>query len=98
MRVTVVGGGIAGLTCALSLHAAGFEPLVCEAARTVEAVGVGINLLPHAVRELCELGLDCEPASVALLPRLLSYRPSGTSCSCTAASWTDRAGRGSTTT
>ncbi|WP_399494303.1 NAD(P)-binding protein [Streptomyces sp. P9(2023)] len=48
MRVTVVGGGIAGLTCALSLHAAGFEPRVCEAARTIEAVGVGINLLGMA--------------------------------------------------
>ncbi|MFD4322518.1 FAD-dependent monooxygenase [Streptomyces sp. NPDC058548] len=74
MRVTVVGGGIAGLTCALSLHAAGFEPQVCEAARTVEAVGVGINLLPHAVRELSELGLDGELASAALPPHRLSYR------------------------
>ncbi|MFD4759803.1 NAD(P)-binding protein [Streptomyces sp. NPDC058439] len=45
MRVTIVGGGIAGLTCALGLHAAGFEPRVMEAARTIEAVGVGINLL-----------------------------------------------------
>ncbi|MFD5511477.1 FAD-dependent monooxygenase [Streptomyces sp. NPDC127051] len=74
MKVTVVGGGIAGLTCALSLHAAGFEPRVTEAARKVEAVGVGINLLPHAVRELSELGLDGELASVALPPHRLSYR------------------------
>ncbi|MFJ1700923.1 NAD(P)-binding protein [Streptomyces sp. NPDC088252] len=37
MRVTIVGGGIAGLTCALGLHAAGFEPRVMEAARTIEA-------------------------------------------------------------
>ncbi|MFF2789396.1 FAD-dependent monooxygenase [Streptomyces sp. NPDC058049] len=74
MKVTVVGGGIAGLTCALSLHAAGFEPRVCEAARTIEAVGVGINLLPHAVRELSELGLDRELDSVALPPARLSYR------------------------
>ncbi|MER5767371.1 FAD-dependent monooxygenase [Streptomyces sp. NPDC001985] len=74
MRVTVVGGGIAGLTCALSLHAAGFAPRVHEAARTVEAVGVGINLLPHAVRELAELGLAGELAAIALSPRRLSYR------------------------
>ncbi|GLF92994.1 FAD-dependent monooxygenase [Streptomyces yaizuensis] len=74
MRVTVVGGGIAGLTCALSLHAAGFEPRVYEAARTVEAVGVGINLLPHAVRELAELGLARRLAAIALPPRRLSYR------------------------
>ncbi|MFJ3841713.1 FAD-dependent monooxygenase [Streptomyces sp. NPDC090054] len=74
MKVTVIGGGIAGLTCALSLHAAGFEPRVYEAARKVEAVGVGINLLPHAVRELSELGLDGELESVALPPHRLSYR------------------------
>ncbi|MFI1865229.1 FAD-dependent monooxygenase [Streptomyces jumonjinensis] len=74
MRVIVVGGGIAGLTCALSLHAAGFAPQVCEAARAVEAVGVGINLLPHAVRELAELGLAGELAAIALPPDRLSYR------------------------
>ncbi|MEU3564738.1 MULTISPECIES: FAD-dependent monooxygenase [unclassified Kitasatospora] len=73
MRVIVVGGGIAGLTCALSLHAAGFAPRVYEAARKVEAVGVGINLLPHAVRELAELGLDGGLDSVALPPHRLSY-------------------------
>lgn len=72
--MTVVGGGIAGLTCAPGLHAAGFAPRVYEAARKVGAVGVGINLLPHAVRELAELGLDGELASVALPPDRLSYR------------------------
>ncbi|SOB85284.1 FAD-dependent monooxygenase [Streptomyces sp. 1331.2] len=73
MRVGVVGGGIAGLSCALSLHAAGFRPWVCEAARAIEAVGVGINLLPHAVRELAELGLADELAAIALAPQRLRY-------------------------
>ncbi|MGC0417368.1 FAD-dependent monooxygenase [Embleya sp. AB8] len=73
MRVTIVGGGIAGLTCALSLHAAGFRPRVSEAAQTIEAVGVGINLLPHAVRELTELGLADELAAIAVPPRRLGY-------------------------
>ncbi|UFQ99955.1 FAD-dependent monooxygenase [Streptomyces sp. Go40/10] len=73
MRISIVGGGIAGLTSALSLHAAGFEPRVYEAARTIEAVGVGINLLPHAVRELAELGLADGLDAIALRPRRLSY-------------------------
>ncbi|MFD8819796.1 NAD(P)-binding protein, partial [Streptomyces sp. NPDC059627] len=73
MRVSIVGGGIAGLTCALSLHAAGFRPRVSEAARSIEAVGVGINLLPHAVRELAELGLADELAAIALPPQRLDY-------------------------
>jgi 2-polyprenyl-6-methoxyphenol hydroxylase-like FAD-dependent oxidoreductase len=57
MRVIIAGAGIAGLTAALSLHAAGLEPLVLDLARELRPLGVGINLLPHAVRELTELGL-----------------------------------------
>ena len=57
MNVIVVGGGIAGLTMALSLHQAGIRVRVCEAAEDVRPLGVGINLQPTAVRELTELGL-----------------------------------------
>jgi 2-polyprenyl-6-methoxyphenol hydroxylase-like FAD-dependent oxidoreductase len=57
MRVLVVGAGVGGLTTALSLHAAGADVLVVDAARNLLPLGVGINLQPHAVRELVELGL-----------------------------------------
>jgi len=58
MRVIIAGAGIGGLTTALSLHAAGFSQVsVHEAVAELRPVGVGINLLPHAVRELTELGL-----------------------------------------
>ncbi|AIV36229.1 FAD-dependent monooxygenase [Streptomyces sp. CCM_MD2014] len=57
MKVLVVGGGIGGLTTALSLHAAGIEAVVVERTRHLRPLGVGINLQPHAVRELTELGL-----------------------------------------
>ena len=57
MKVLVVGAGIAGLTTALSLHAAGAEVVVVDAVRALLPLGVGINLQPHAVRELTELGL-----------------------------------------
>ncbi|MET8866231.1 flavin-dependent oxidoreductase [Nonomuraea sp. NPDC004580] len=53
----IVGGGIGGLSTALSLHAAGLDCVVVEAARSLRPLGVGINLQPHAVRELTELGL-----------------------------------------
>lgn len=59
-RVLVVGAGIAGLTTALSLEAAGVECVVVEKARDLTPAGVGINLQPHAVRELTELGLGGE--------------------------------------
>ena len=73
MKIVVVGGGVAGLVTALSLHAAGTTPLVCESARELHAVGVGINLLPHAVRELTELGLGDALDAIALPPERLVY-------------------------
>lgn len=58
MAIVIVGAGIGGLTTALSLHQAGFRDIaVYERAAVLRPLGVGINLLPHAVRELTELGL-----------------------------------------
>src|SRR3712207_1674387 len=58
MNVAIVGGGIGGMALALSLHDAGFADVeVYESAPAVKELGVGINVLPHAVRELAELGL-----------------------------------------
>ncbi|KNB53576.1 FAD-dependent monooxygenase [Streptomyces caatingaensis] len=64
--VLIAGGGIGGLTAALSLHAAGIEPLVLESAREIRPLGVGINLQPAAVRELDELGLLDELAALGV--------------------------------
>lgn len=57
MRVLIAGGGIGGLSLALSLHAAGIGDVEVLEAGQVEELGVGINVLPHAVRELSELDL-----------------------------------------
>ena len=56
--ILIVGGGIGGLTLALSLHAHGMPCQVYEAAKTFKPLGVGINMLPHAVRVLTALGLE----------------------------------------
>ena len=64
--VLIVGGGIGGLTLALSLHQAGIDCRVYEAAPEMKPLGVGINLLPHAMRELTELGLQERLAAVAV--------------------------------
>ncbi|MGH3762592.1 flavin-dependent oxidoreductase [Actinophytocola sp.] len=53
----VVGAGAAGLVLALSLHEIGVDCRVYEAVPELAPLGVGINLLPHAVRELDQLGL-----------------------------------------
>ncbi|WP_050421383.1 flavin-dependent oxidoreductase [Bradyrhizobium tropiciagri] len=57
LEVIVAGGGIGGLSLALSLHQAGIAVRVYEAVREPAPLGVGINLQPTAVRELTELEL-----------------------------------------
>jgi 5-methylphenazine-1-carboxylate 1-monooxygenase len=57
MKVIIIGGGIGGLTTALMLHARGIDCEVYEQADAVRELGVGINTLPHAIRELAQLGL-----------------------------------------
>ncbi|MEU8085777.1 flavin-dependent oxidoreductase [Micromonospora sp. NPDC049101] len=74
MRVLVAGAGIGGLTLALSLHAAGIRDVrVLEAAPEIRPLGVGLNILPNAVRELAELGLLDDLTAVAVCTGELSY-------------------------
>ena len=56
--VVIVGAGIGGLALALALHRHGTAVRIYEAAPELRALGVGLNLLPHAVRELADLGLE----------------------------------------
>jgi 2-polyprenyl-6-methoxyphenol hydroxylase-like FAD-dependent oxidoreductase len=57
MKVMVVGAGIGGLFTALRLHAKGIGCVVYERGEQIRELGVGINVLPFAVRELAALGL-----------------------------------------
>lgn len=57
MEIAIIGGGIAGLALAIGLHRRGVQSRVFEAAPRVREIGVGITLLPHAMREIAELGL-----------------------------------------
>jgi 2-polyprenyl-6-methoxyphenol hydroxylase-like FAD-dependent oxidoreductase len=66
VRVLIAGAGIAGLTTALALHAVGIEAQVVDSATELRPLGVGINLLPHAVRELTELGLGAALAATGI--------------------------------
>src|SRR3954467_4880684 len=57
MKAIIVGGGIGGLTTALMLRARGIACELFEQSETIRELGVGINTLPHAIRELAGLGL-----------------------------------------
>src|SRR3984893_5559717 len=64
--IIIVGAGVGGLTLGLALHAAGIPCRIFESAAEIRPIGVGINLLPHATRELAALGLEAELARVAI--------------------------------
>jgi 2-polyprenyl-6-methoxyphenol hydroxylase-like FAD-dependent oxidoreductase len=54
--IVIAGGGIGGLSVALTLHQIGVPCVVFESVPEIKPLGVGINLQPNAVRELYELG------------------------------------------
>lgn len=60
MTVAIVGGGIGGLALAIGLHQRGIACDVYESAPDIREIGVGITLLPHAMRELAALGVQPE--------------------------------------
>ena len=57
MKALIAGGGIGGMTAALFLHRAGIDVEIFERAEEVRELGVGINMLPHAVEALAQMGL-----------------------------------------
>jgi len=73
MKVLIAGAGIGGLTTALSLHKLGIDVTVYESVSEMRPLGVGINILPHASRELIALGLQDELDRFAIRTRSMQY-------------------------
>ena len=73
MKVIIAGAGIGGLVTALMLHARGIDCELFEQADAVRELGVGINTLPHAIKELAELGLLERLDAVAIRTYELFY-------------------------
>ena len=64
--ILIVGGGVGGLTLGLALQAAGIPCRIFESVAEIRPVGVGINLLPHASKELAALGLEQALSGIAI--------------------------------
>src|SRR6202008_2108788 len=69
----IVGGGIGGLAAALTLQRVGISATVFEQTRELRELGVGINTLPHAIKELVALGLLPALDRVGIRTRELIY-------------------------
>ena len=74
MHVLIAGGGIGGLSAALSLAQAGFEVDVFEQASAFGETGAGIQLSPNATRVLHHLDLAPRLESCAFLPERTEFR------------------------
>ncbi len=72
-QILIIGGGIGGLTLALALHSRDMPCQVFEAAPEFKPLGVGINMLPHAIRELTELGLEGDLKAYGVEAREFAY-------------------------
>ena len=79
MKVIIAGGGVGGLVTGLMLHARGIDCEIFEQSDAIRELGVGINTLPHAIKELADLGLLDRLDAVAIRTYELylhqSFRP-----------------------
>jgi 2-polyprenyl-6-methoxyphenol hydroxylase-like FAD-dependent oxidoreductase len=73
LKVAIVGGGICGLALALNLNRCGLQCRVYERVPEIKPLGVGITLLPHAMRELSALGLGDELLAAGIENRESSF-------------------------
>jgi salicylate hydroxylase len=57
LRISIVGGGIGGLTAALSLQHFGYSVSVFEQTKELREIGAGVTITPNAMHALNFLGV-----------------------------------------
>ena len=72
-EILIIGGGIGGLTLALALHARSLPCRIFEAASEFRPLGVGINMMPHAIRVLTALGVETNLEARGVEAREFTY-------------------------
>lgn len=78
LDITVIGGGIGGLSCALALRQRGARVTVLEQAQAITEVGAGIQVSPNGLRVIEALGLGSALAQRSVQARAVSLRNGST--------------------
>jgi salicylate hydroxylase len=78
LDITVIGGGIGGLTCALALRQRGASVTVLEQAQQITEVGAGIQVSPNGLRVIEALGLGDDLTSRCVQGQAVSLRNGST--------------------
>lgn len=78
LDITVIGGGIGGLTCALALRRRGASVTVLEQAQQITEVGAGIQVSPNGLRVIEALGLGGDLACRCVQGQAVSLRNGST--------------------
>lgn len=68
-RITIVGGGIGGVTAAAAIAQAGFAVTLLEAAPQFGDIGAGVTLSPNAMRGLDYIGVMEDAAAAGVEPK-----------------------------
>jgi len=71
--IAIIGAGIAGLALALGLRRRGLNSRIYEAAPELKELGVGITILPHAMRELTTLGVGDKVAAAGVTNQVSAF-------------------------
>lgn len=73
-KAIIVGGGIGGLTAALSFHAYGWKVELVERAGELGEIGAGIQISPNGMKVFRALQIEDEIAKTAFQPEALEMR------------------------
>lgn len=73
-KAVIVGGGIGGLTAALTFHHFGWDVEVLERASELGEIGAGIQITPNGMKVFRAMGLEDEISNNAFVPRALEMR------------------------
>jgi len=73
LRITIVGAGISGLSCAIFLKDAGFDPIVLEKDSELRSFGAGLQLGPNATAILNRYGFKPTLAELASFPDAINF-------------------------